>query len=106
LTDRPPVDELDPRRLSAEGIERYLRRHGLGAIKSRSQNHIVDGQIIEDIVGLADPAVGSRVLEIGPGLGVLTGALLAAGASRLWRWIAGSPRIFDPDSRRRSQAGS
>jgi len=66
--------------LSAEGVERYLKRHGLGARKSRSQNHLIDGQIIEDIVALAEPAVGSRVLEIGPGLGVLTGALLAAGA--------------------------
>jgi len=80
VTQPRPVDELDPRRLSAEGIERYLKRHNLGARKSRSQNHLIDGQIIEDIVALAEPAVGSRVLEIGPGLGVLTGALLAAGA--------------------------
>jgi 16S rRNA (adenine1518-N6/adenine1519-N6)-dimethyltransferase len=42
---------------------------------------VVDGQIIEDIVALASPAIGSQVLEIGPGLGVLTGALLAAGAN-------------------------
>ena len=72
--------ELDPTHLSAEGVERYLRQHGLAARKSRSQNHLVDGQVIEDIVALAQPATGSRVLEIGPGLGVLTGALLAAGA--------------------------
>lgn len=74
-------DELDPRRLSAEGVERYLKRHGLAARKSRSQNHLVDGQVIEEIVALAEPAVGSQILEIGPGLGVLTGALLAAGAN-------------------------
>ena len=37
--------------------------------------------MIEDIVALADVATGSHVLEIGPGLGVLTGALLAAGAN-------------------------
>jgi 16S rRNA (adenine1518-N6/adenine1519-N6)-dimethyltransferase len=78
---QPRQDELDPRRLSAEGVSRYLRRHGLEARKSRSQNHVVDGQIIEDIVALASPAIGSQVLEIGPGLGVLTGALLAAGAN-------------------------
>ena len=81
MTQPRPTDELDPRRLSAEGVERYLRRHGLEARKNRSQNHLVDGQIIEDIVALADIATGSHVLEIGPGLGVLTGALLAAGAS-------------------------
>jgi 16S rRNA (adenine1518-N6/adenine1519-N6)-dimethyltransferase len=78
---RQVVDELDPQRLSAEGVERYLRRHGLAARKNRSQNHLVDGQVIEDIVELASPAIGSRILEIGPGLGVLTGALLAAGAN-------------------------
>ena len=81
VTETRPIDELDPRRLSAEGVERYLRRHGLGPRKGRSQNHLVDGQVIEDIVELAEPAVGSRILEIGPGLGVLTGALLAAGAN-------------------------
>ena len=73
-------DELDPQRLSAEGVERYLRRHGLAARKRRSQNHLVDGQVLEDIVALAEPVAGRRILEIGPGLGVLTGALISRGA--------------------------
>jgi 16S rRNA (adenine1518-N6/adenine1519-N6)-dimethyltransferase len=75
-----PVDELDPRRLSAERVERYLHRHGLAANKSRSQNHLVDSRVLEDIVELANPAPGRRILEIGPGLGILTGALLDRGA--------------------------
>lgn len=87
-----PVDELDPRRLSAEGIERYLRRHGLGAYKSRSQNHLVDGQVLEEIVALAQPLADTHVLEIGPGLGILTGALLEAGASVTAVEI--DPRLF------------
>jgi 16S rRNA (adenine1518-N6/adenine1519-N6)-dimethyltransferase len=74
------ADLLDPRRLSAERIERYLRQHGLAARKRQSQNHLVDPQVLEDIVALADPAAGRRVLEIGPGLGILTGALLERGA--------------------------
>ena len=73
-------DDLDPRRLSAERIERYLRRHGLGARKKHSQNHLVDSDVLADIVDLADPAPGRRVLEIGPGLGILTAALLERGA--------------------------
>ncbi len=77
---RKAVDELDPRRLSAEGVERYLRRHGLGSRKGRSQNHLVDGDVLEAIVALADPAPGRHILEIGAGLGVLTGALLERGA--------------------------
>ena len=74
------IDELAPDRLSAEGISRYLRRHGLAAHKSRSQNHLVDGQVLEEIVAVADPSPGRRILEIGPGLGILTGALLERGA--------------------------
>lgn len=75
------VDELDPRHLSAERVERYLRRHGLGASKGRSQNHLVDSRVLEDIVEVADAAPGRRILEIGPGLGILTSALLERGAN-------------------------
>jgi 16S rRNA (adenine1518-N6/adenine1519-N6)-dimethyltransferase len=81
MTEREAViDDLDPQRLSAERVERYLRRHGLGARKRHSQNHLVDGQVLEDIVEQAYLAPGRHVLEIGPGLGILTGALLARGA--------------------------
>ena len=75
------VDELSPRNLSAERVERYLRRHGLFASKRRSQNHLVDGHVLEQIVELAEVTPDRKVLEIGPGLGILTGALLEAGAS-------------------------
>jgi 16S rRNA (adenine1518-N6/adenine1519-N6)-dimethyltransferase len=70
------TDLLDPHRLSPERLERYLRQHGLSARKKQSQNHLADGQVLEDIVAAADPAPGRRILEIGPGLGILTGALL------------------------------
>jgi 16S rRNA (adenine1518-N6/adenine1519-N6)-dimethyltransferase len=40
----------------------------------------VDGQVLEDIVDLADVRPGRQILEIGPGLGILTGALLERGA--------------------------
>lgn len=80
MSPSAPVDELDPRRLSAERVERYLHKHGLAASKSRSQNHLVDSRVLEEIVELADPAAGRHILEIGPGLGILTGALLDRGA--------------------------
>jgi 16S rRNA (adenine1518-N6/adenine1519-N6)-dimethyltransferase len=69
-------DLLDPRRLSAERVERYLRRHGLAARKRHSQNYLVDMQVLEAIVDEAAPTAGRHILEIGPGLGILTGALL------------------------------
>lgn len=74
-------DLLDPTHLSAERVERYLARHGLAARKRQSQNHLVDAAVLEDVVELAAVVPGRRVLEIGPGLGILTGALLARGAS-------------------------
>ncbi len=78
----PGAGILDVRHLGAEGVERYLRRHGLGASKRYSQNHLVDGEVLEAIVKAAAPA-GRSVLEIGPGIGILSGALLAAGAARV-----------------------
>jgi 16S rRNA (adenine1518-N6/adenine1519-N6)-dimethyltransferase len=75
--ERP--DPLEPARLGAEQLRRYLRRHGLAATKRFSQNFLVDGEVLEAIVAAAAPTPGRRILEIGPGLGVLTGALLREG---------------------------
>jgi len=75
------VHELDAAHLGPETVERYLRRHGLTARKSLSQNHLVDGAILEQIAAAAEVRPGEHVVEVGPGLGILTAALLAAGAS-------------------------
>jgi len=75
-------DPLDPRHLGAEQVERYLRRHGLAATKRFSQNHLVDGEVLDAIVESAAP-LGRSILEIGPGIGILTGALLAGGARQV-----------------------
>ncbi len=72
--------ELDPAHLGPEAVERYLRRHGLGARKSLSQNHLADGLILERIIEVADVRPGEQVVEVGPGVGILTAQLLAAGA--------------------------
>jgi 16S rRNA (adenine1518-N6/adenine1519-N6)-dimethyltransferase len=46
-----------------------------------SQNFLVDPEVLEAILAEARPENGRRVLEIGPGLGILTRGLLDAGAS-------------------------
>ncbi len=75
------TDALDPARLGAEALRRYLRREGLDARRTFSQNFLIDREVLEAIVDAAAPQPGRRILEIGPGLGVLTGALLAQGAA-------------------------
>jgi 16S rRNA (adenine1518-N6/adenine1519-N6)-dimethyltransferase len=52
--------------------------------KALGQHHLVDGALTRPLVHFLDPA-GKRVLEIGPGGGVLTAELLAAGA-RVLGW--------------------
>lgn len=65
----------------AEQTARYLRQYGLTPRKSRGQNHLVDLAVLDEIVALAAPTPRRKILEIGPGLGVLTAALLERGAS-------------------------
>jgi 16S rRNA (adenine1518-N6/adenine1519-N6)-dimethyltransferase len=72
---------LDPAHLGPEAVERYLRRHRLGARRSLSQNHLADGLVLERIVEVAGVTPGERVVEVGPGVGILTAQLLAAGAA-------------------------
>lgn len=56
------------------------------ALRKRfGQHHLVSGALCSPLVGFLRPA-GERVVEIGPGGGVLTGELLAAGAARVVGW--------------------
>jgi 16S rRNA (adenine1518-N6/adenine1519-N6)-dimethyltransferase len=71
----PRAPRLDPLE-----VRRTLRREGLRAIHGRSQNFLADPDVLQSILDLADVAPGDRVLEIGPGLGILTGGLIEAGA--------------------------
>jgi len=68
-------------RLDPLAIRRLLRDEGLRARHSLSQNFLADPDVLEAILAEAGAGSGDRVLEIGPGLGILTGALLGAGAA-------------------------
>lgn len=57
-----------------------LRRHGLWARKSWGQHFLHDPNVLGAIVHAIDPSRGNRIVEIGAGLGTLTGRLLEAGA--------------------------
>ena len=68
-------------RLDPEAVRRTLREAGLRARHGLSQNFLADVDVLDAILVEAGPAAGRRILEIGPGLGILTGALLDAGAA-------------------------
>ena len=68
-------------RLDPLAIRRLLRAEGLKARHSLSQNFLADPDVLQAILDLAAPEPGGRVLEVGPGLGILTGGLLAGGAA-------------------------
>lgn len=57
-----------------------LERHGLYAKKRFGQNFLVDAGVVADIADAALHNADLRVIEVGPGLGTLTRALLARGA--------------------------
>lgn len=67
------IDELPP-------LREIIRRHGLSAKKSLGQNFLLDLNLTARIARAGGPLGGITVVEIGPGPGGLTRALLAAGA--------------------------
>jgi len=60
-----------------------IARHGLGAKKSLGQNFLFDLNLTRRIARAAGPLEGFTVIEVGPGPGGLTRALLMEGATRV-----------------------
>ena len=65
--------------LTPATVHALLDEHGLHPKRSLGQNFLADPNTARRIVALADVPGADPVLEIGPGLGSLTLALLAAG---------------------------
>ena len=61
-------------------IREVIARHGLSASKALGQNFLLDEQLLGRIAAIPGDLEGARVLEVGPGPGGLTRALLRAGA--------------------------
>ncbi len=68
-------------RIDPVAVRATLRAAGLRTQHRLSQNFLADPDVLEAILAEADPRPERRILEIGPGLGLLTGGLLAAGAT-------------------------
>jgi 16S rRNA (adenine1518-N6/adenine1519-N6)-dimethyltransferase len=70
------IDDLPP-------LRDVIKRHDLQARKSLGQNFLLDLNLTARIARAAGPLDGVTVVEVGPGPGGLTRALLAAGAKRV-----------------------
>ena len=62
-------------------VHTVLLERGIFPSTAMGQSFLIDANIRDQIVAAAALKEGDRVLEIGPGLGVLTGALLETGAT-------------------------
>jgi 16S rRNA (adenine1518-N6/adenine1519-N6)-dimethyltransferase len=70
------IDDLPP-------LREVIRRYGLSARKSLGQNFLLDLNLTAKIARAAAPLDDAVIVEIGPGPGGLTRALLASGARRV-----------------------
>jgi len=61
-------------------LREVIARHGLSASKALGQNFLLDEQLLDRIAAIPGDLEGRNVLEVGPGPGGLTRALLRAGA--------------------------
>jgi 16S rRNA (adenine1518-N6/adenine1519-N6)-dimethyltransferase len=61
-------------------LREVIARHGLSASKALGQNFLLDEQLLDRIAAIPGGLADKAVLEIGPGPGGLTRALLRAGA--------------------------
>jgi 16S rRNA (adenine1518-N6/adenine1519-N6)-dimethyltransferase len=94
-------------------LREVIARHGLSASKALGQNFLFDEQLLDRIARVPGPLDGERVLEVGPGPGGLTRALLRAGAevtaierdarclpalAELSDWAPGRLRVIEGDA--------
>jgi 16S rRNA (adenine1518-N6/adenine1519-N6)-dimethyltransferase len=70
------IDDLPP-------LREVIRQHALSARKSLGQNFLLDLNLTARIARAASPLEDATIIEIGPGPGGLTRALLALGARRV-----------------------
>lgn len=70
------IDDLPP-------LREVVRAHGLMAKKSLGQNFLFDLNLTSRIARSAGPLEDATVIEVGPGPGGLTRAILAAGAKKV-----------------------
>lgn len=65
---------------SAANWQRTLRKHNIRPTRSMGQNFLIDPSIVSAIVEIAEVGHEELVIEVGPGMGILTRELISLGA--------------------------
>ena len=68
---------------NTQNYKKLLELEGIKPNKKLGQNFIFDKNILNKIVSLLDPTLTDLVIEIGPGLGGLTEAILDSGFEKI-----------------------
>ena len=76
MTTSPPSHNLEP-------LRETIARHGLDARKALGQHFLLDPAITARITSLAGDLAGQHIVEVGPGPGGLTRALLDSDAATI-----------------------
>lgn len=88
-------------------LREVIARHGLDARRSLGQHFLLDGNLTARIARCAGDLAGRNVIEVGPGPGGLTRALLASGAAGVTvievdpRAVAAMRELAETDARLR-----
>lgn len=93
-------------RTSPSEVKSWCIKQGFHPNKILGQNFLIDKNILASIVDAAELASGASVLEVGPGLGVMTEEMLTRGArvtavekdQRLAQWLTESLLEEYPDT--------
>ncbi|MFN0064980.1 MAG: 16S rRNA (adenine(1518)-N(6)/adenine(1519)-N(6))-dimethyltransferase RsmA [Chlamydiales bacterium] len=67
--------------MTPSALQQFLASRGLKPKKSLSQNFLIDANVVEKALDIAEICAHDAVLEIGPGPGAITERLLKRGAS-------------------------
>lgn len=65
---------------SSDEWRALLRKHRIRPTKSMGQNFLIETEVVEEIVNIAEIGPGDLVIEIGPGMGILSRQILSSGA--------------------------
>lgn len=72
---------MPPDLINPDTTKSIFKKHNFSPNKFLGQNFLIDKKVLDKIIETAEIKEGGNVIEIGPGLGVLTQALLAKGAN-------------------------